>query len=203
MPERRTEHVFDDAQPAFGGENDPVRGERAMRDVGSRRVERGQCRRQLAKQPRDEARVQRLARPLCEQLRQTLSRRVHRHERQPIAVIEMLERADRREHRVLEVLQVPDAIAKYFLESGRRREIGAKPQQLERRRVGVVEHEQPIAEAIGPPGDVPAGETVAGLAAIGMFVADTVHRRLLDEGRALRLTRGERASGQLLWTVGG
>jgi hypothetical protein len=51
-----------------------------------------------------------------------------------------------------------------------------EPQELERRRPGVVEHEQPVAEAIGPAGNVPTGEAGPRVQRIGVSVAKTVHQ---------------------------
>jgi len=104
-----------------------------------------------------------------------LAGRVIRHQCQPAFIVKTLERADRGEGWVSKAVKVADAFAKHGLEARRRHEIVTESEQLERRRPGVVEHQQPVAETVGPPWDIPAGEPIAGLRSVSLLVASAVH----------------------------
>src|SRR4051794_37174260 len=55
--------------------------------------------------------------------------------------------------------QMIDSIAKGVFKPGGRGDVATEPKQFERDRIGVVEHQQPIAEAVAAPRRVPAGDT--------------------------------------------
>ena len=67
-----------------------------------------------------------------------------------------------------------DAVAKRPLESRRRRELGPEPQQFPRRRVGVVEHQEAIAESVGEALGVPTRERFLSAVYSGDSVDDEV-----------------------------
>jgi hypothetical protein len=53
------------------------------------------------------------------------------------------------------------AVPQRVVEAGRDRQLAAETQQLQRRRVSVVAHQQTIAESVAAPGGVPTGEAAA------------------------------------------
>src|SRR6185369_8778204 len=86
-----------------------------------------------------------------------LARREGRHEDE-VAAVQVLDRTNLRERRMFERVERPDPLAQRVLEAVRTAELGAKTQQLERRRAGVIEHEQSITNGVAEAFGVPAGQ---------------------------------------------
>src|SRR5262249_39357384 len=95
---------------------------------------------------------------LMQDLGQTLTRRVVRNDGQAIVGFESLDGSDPRERRMPEAAEILDPVGQCLIEPGGGRKLGADPEQLERRRAAVVEHEQAVANTVGQALGVPAGE---------------------------------------------
>ncbi len=112
--------------------------------------------RQLSNQPRGECGMDAGS---CvrtpEDLRHTLAGGDRRHERQ-ITALQTFDRANARKGSMVECVERVDALSQCVLEALRRREQRPEAKQLERRRADVVEHQQPIADAVAEALGVPA-----------------------------------------------
>ncbi len=148
--------MLHDHEAAVGRQHYPVRRESGVRNPVALPVQLCNGRRQLPNETRGEGRMHagpRLGTP--EDLRQALARGERGHERQ-VAVAQTLDRAHSRKRGMVECAERVDALAKGVLEPARCRQQRPEAEQFERRVSAVVEHPQPIPDAIGDTFGVPA-----------------------------------------------
>jgi hypothetical protein len=148
--------VLDDDEAAVGGQDHPIRREPGVRNAAALPVQFRHRRCQLSNEPRGEGRMH--TRPrirALEDLGHALAGGEYRDQRQ-VAGIQTLDRANSRERRVVEGVELVNALPKGILEAGGRREQRMETEQFEGRRPAVVEHPQPISDAVANALGIPA-----------------------------------------------
>ena len=91
------------------------------------------------------------------ELRQPLPRQVRRHQRQ-VVLIEVDDGSHLGKRWVTEADEAFNPFTQRIIEARGDSEIAPEAQQLQRDRVGVIKHQQAIAECVASPWGVPTGE---------------------------------------------
>ena len=91
-----------------------------------------------------------------ENLGKSLARCAVRHQCEVIVRLETFDRAYLRERGVAEITEALHPFPECGFESWSLRQVRVKPQQFQRRRAAVIEHQQPVAEAVRETLRVPA-----------------------------------------------
>src|SRR5258705_3407904 len=111
----------------------------------------------LPNDPRDDRRMETFAELSGWKFGQTLSGHMHGDQRQ-VVFVQVHDRANLRKRRMAESRQALNAFTQGVVEAWTDRELALESQQLQRDGVGVVEHQQPIAESIASSWSVTTGE---------------------------------------------
>ena len=105
-----------------------------------------------------------------EDLGESLARRAVRHQREIIVRLETFDRAHLGKRGVAEVTEALHPFAERGFESWSLRQVRVKPQEFQRRRAAVIEHQQPVAEAVRETLRVPARQRLRCGCWVGLYV---------------------------------